>query len=223
MVRDFDFRLRERNEKLFNVHQPIGLCYFIFVTTYNEATQLRSLCSGANTFTPACFKKKSRQSCEEKERDLQSPDGKNVTDWAQDVDALTLQSYSHKDKSLGFRKKQESLLLERFCPDSFLSTSTQGRRFERGFWHLISAAVPTGYIKHHISQILVDKQILSSLNYAKVFPTNGPPSLLVLFMCYHSSMTIPYTGSNQKQASERVPVLTIGLPLTDITWYCTAL
>lgn len=36
-------------------------------------------------------------------------------------------------------------------------------------------------------------------------------------------MTIPHTRNKQQQASKRVPILTIGLPSTDITWCCNAL
>ncbi|CAN6885425.1 unnamed protein product [Brassica oleracea] len=34
------------------------------------------------------------------------------------------------------RKMEESSLLERFCSDYSLFASTQGRRFEKGFWYL---------------------------------------------------------------------------------------
>ncbi|KAH0878975.1 hypothetical protein HID58_066369, partial [Brassica napus] len=34
------------------------------------------------------------------------------------------------------RKMEESSLLEMFCSDSSLFASTQGRRFEKGFWYL---------------------------------------------------------------------------------------
>ncbi|KAF2557003.1 hypothetical protein F2Q68_00014956 [Brassica cretica] len=34
------------------------------------------------------------------------------------------------------RKMEESSLLERFCSDSSLFASTQGRTFEKGFWYL---------------------------------------------------------------------------------------